>query len=63
MAKVAREAFGTRFKRHVVDQHTSIARAIENGDANAAGDLMHEHFEYPRPLYTKAWREAVRRTV
>jgi len=61
MANVARDTFGTRFNRGVADQHTAIARAIETGDASAAGDLMHEHLEYLRPAYTKAWRAAVKR--
>jgi DNA-binding FadR family transcriptional regulator len=55
MKNVARSTFGTSFNRQVSDQHTSIASAIEAGEATSAGDLMHEHLEFLRPVYEKAW--------
>jgi DNA-binding FadR family transcriptional regulator len=55
MKNVARSTFGTKFNQRVSDQHTSIASAIEAGDAATAGALMHEHLEFLRPVYEKAW--------
>ena len=39
--------------------HGRIAEAVEAGDAEAAGEQMHDHLEYLRPYYEKAWRHAV----
>ena len=58
MKNVARSTFGTSFNRQVSDQHSSIAKAIEDGEVVSAGDLMHEHLEFLRPVYEKAWTKS-----
>ena len=57
-------ALGTReqFHRSINDHHRSIVAAIEARDEDAAGGEMHDHVEYLRPYYEKAWREVRRRT-
>ena len=51
-----RTNLGARFHRTINAHHRSIAAAIEVGDADAAGDEMHDHVEFLRPFYEKAWR-------
>jgi DNA-binding FadR family transcriptional regulator len=53
---LARSKLGARFHRAINDQHRSIAAAIADGDAEAAGGEMHEHLEFLRPYYEQAWR-------
>lgn len=60
MANVARGTFGTKFNKYVSEQHAGITRAIEAGAEGAAGDLMHEHLEFLRPVYAKAWQKTLR---
>jgi DNA-binding FadR family transcriptional regulator len=61
MANVARGTFGTKFNKYVSDQHAGITRAIAAGESASAGDLMHEHREFLRPVYEKAWHRTTRR--
>lgn len=57
---LARSRLGSRFHRAINDHHRSILAAIEARDEDAAGGEMHDHVEYLRPYYEKAWREARR---
>lgn len=59
--RLARSKLGTRFHRAINAHHRSIAAAIEARDEDAAGGEMHDHVEYLRPYYEKAWREVRRR--
>ena len=54
--RLVRTNLGARFHRTINGHHRSIAAAIEAGDADAAGDEMHDHVEFLRPFYEKAWR-------
>jgi DNA-binding GntR family transcriptional regulator len=58
---LARSKLGARFHRAINDHHRSIVAAIEARDEDAAGGEMHDHVEYLRPYYEKAWREVRRR--
>lgn len=55
---LSRSRLGRRFHRAINDHHRSIVAAIEAQDEDAAGGEMHDHVEYLRPYYEKAWREA-----
>ena len=55
--RLARSKLGARFHRTINDHHRSIAAAIEAGDEDAAGGEMHDHVEFLRPYYEKAWRD------
>ena len=55
---LARSKLGARFHRAINEHHRAIAAAIEAGDADAAGGEMHDHLEYLRPYYERAWRSA-----
>jgi DNA-binding FadR family transcriptional regulator len=59
--RLARSKLGARFHRAINDHHRSIVAAIEARDEDAAAGEMHDHVEYLRPYYEKAWREARRR--
>jgi DNA-binding FadR family transcriptional regulator len=54
--RLVRSNLGVRFHKTINAHHRSIAAAIEAGDADAAGGEMHEHVEFLRPFYEKAWR-------
>ncbi len=58
---LARSKLGAGFHRSINDHHRSIVAAIEARDEDAAGGEMHDHVEYLRPYYEKAWREVRRR--
>lgn len=55
--RLARSRLGVGFHRTVNDHHRSITAAIEAGDEDAAGGEMHDHLEFLRPYYEKAWRD------
>jgi DNA-binding FadR family transcriptional regulator len=55
--RLVRSTLGARFHRTINAHHRSIAAAIEAGDADAAGGEMHDHVEFLRPFYEKAWRD------
>jgi DNA-binding FadR family transcriptional regulator len=55
--RLVRSNLGVRFHRTINAHHRSIAAAIEAGDADAAGGEMHDHVEFLRPFYEKAWRD------
>jgi len=55
--RLVRSNLGARFHRTINAHHRSIAAAIEAGDEDAAGGEMHDHVEYLRPFYEKAWRD------
>ena len=59
--RLVRSNLGVRFHRTINAHHRSIAAAIEAGDEDAAGDEMHDHVEFLRPFYEKAWRDLRRR--
>jgi DNA-binding FadR family transcriptional regulator len=59
--RLARSKLGRRFHRAINDHHRSIVAAIEAQDEDAAGGEMHDHVEFLRPYYEKAWREGRRR--
>jgi len=54
---LARSKLGRRFHRAINDHHRSIASAIDARDEDAAAGEMHDHVEFLRPYYEKAWRE------
>ena len=54
---LARSRLGRRFHRAINDHHRSIVAAIEARDEDTAGGEMHDHVEFLRPYYEKAWRE------
>ena len=55
--RLVRSNLGARFHRTINAHHRSITAAIEGGDADAAGGEMHDHVEFLRPFYEKAWRD------
>ncbi len=55
---LARSALGEEFHRAINAHHVEIAEAIDRGDGDAAGDLMHEHLTYLRPYYERVWPHA-----
>jgi GntR family transcriptional repressor for pyruvate dehydrogenase complex len=55
--RLVRSHLGVRFHRTINAHHRSIAAAIEAGDGDTAGDEMHDHVEFLRPFYEKAWRD------
>ena len=59
--RLVRSTLGVRFHRTINAHHRSIAAAIEAGDADAAGGEMHDHVEFLRPFYEKAWRDLRKR--
>ncbi len=54
--RLVRSNLGQRFHRTINAHHRTITAAIESGDADAAGLEMHDHIEFLRPYYVKAWR-------
>jgi DNA-binding FadR family transcriptional regulator len=46
-----RSSLGAGFHEAVREHHHEIARAIERGEQESAGELMHQHLEYLRPTY------------
>jgi DNA-binding FadR family transcriptional regulator len=56
-----RTSLGARFHQAVRSQHREIADAIDKGDGDLAGTLMHDHLEYLRPTYEKLWERSRRR--
>ena len=59
--RLVRSNLGARFHRTINTHHRSIAAAIGAGDADAAGGEMHDHVEFLRPFYEKAWRDLRKR--
>jgi GntR family transcriptional repressor for pyruvate dehydrogenase complex len=59
--RLVRSNLGARFHRTINAHHRSIADAIEAGDEDAAGGEMHDHIEFLRPFYEKAWRDLRKR--
>jgi DNA-binding FadR family transcriptional regulator len=59
--RLVRSTLGVRFQRTINAHHRSIAAAIEAGNEDAAGGEMHDHVEFLRPFYEKAWRELSKR--
>jgi len=59
--RLVRSHLGPRFHRTINAHHRSIAAAIEAGDDDAAGGEMHDHVEFLRPFYEKAWRDLKKR--
>jgi DNA-binding FadR family transcriptional regulator len=60
--RLVRSTLGRRFHRAINTHHRSIAAAIEAGDEDAAAAEMHDHVEYLRPFYERAWRDLRGRT-
>jgi GntR family transcriptional repressor for pyruvate dehydrogenase complex len=56
---LARSSLGRSFHLSINEHHRRIFAAIEAGDADAAAAEMHEHLEYLRPAYERAWRHSV----
>lgn len=56
-----RSTLGRRFLNQVIADHRRIAAAIAAGDADAAESEMHDHLEFLRPAYRRAWKEASER--
>ncbi len=52
-----RTSLTSRFFQTIRDQHHEIAGAIEAGDSDTAGELMHSHLEYLRPTYETLSRD------
>jgi len=57
---LSRWQLGRGFHRAINEHHRSVADAIEGADEAAAGEQMHEHLQYLRPYYERAWRAAGR---
>jgi DNA-binding FadR family transcriptional regulator len=55
-----RSTLGKTFHTRINQDHRAIAAAVQAGDEAAAGELMHEHLEWLRPMYERAWRYAKR---
>jgi len=55
--RLSRSRLGQRFHRSINDHHREIAAAIESGEEQAAGELMHDHLAFLRPYYEQAWRD------
>ena len=55
--RLVRSSLGSRFHRTINAHHRAIVAAIAAGDEDAAGLAMHDHVEYLRPFYEKAWRD------
>jgi DNA-binding FadR family transcriptional regulator len=55
-----RSTLGKTFHRRVNEDHRAIAAAVQAGDEAAAGEQMHEHLAFLRPMYERAWRFAKR---
>jgi DNA-binding FadR family transcriptional regulator len=55
---LSRSALDDDFHDAIADQHRLIAEAIEQGDPAAAAAQMHDHLDYLRPYYERAWRFA-----
>jgi GntR family transcriptional repressor for pyruvate dehydrogenase complex len=51
-----RSTLGEDFHQCVNRDHLAILAALEHGDAEEAALQMHEHLEYLRPMYERAWR-------
>ena len=60
MTGFTRTSLGTRFHQGVRRQHREIADAIDKGDPDLAGDLMHDHLEFLRPNYERLWEQTKR---
>jgi DNA-binding FadR family transcriptional regulator len=60
---LSRSRLGREWHRSINQHHRSIAAAIEAGDKEAAGGEMHDHLQYLRPFYEKAWRTVRRARV
>jgi GntR family transcriptional regulator, transcriptional repressor for pyruvate dehydrogenase complex len=53
-----RSTLGRRFHRRVNEDHRALLDFIEGGDPAGAGELMHEHLGFLRPMYEKGWRSS-----
>lgn len=51
-----RSTLGRRFHQRVNADHRALVATVEAGDERAAAELMHDHLEFLRPMYEKAWR-------
>jgi DNA-binding FadR family transcriptional regulator len=60
---LSRSKLGREWHRAINHHHRSIAAAIEAGDDDAAAGEMHDHLQYLRPFYEKAWRTVRRARV
>jgi DNA-binding FadR family transcriptional regulator len=54
---LARSRLGRKFHGAINEHHREIVGAIETGNARAARQQMHEHLEFLRPYYERAWRD------
>jgi GntR family transcriptional repressor for pyruvate dehydrogenase complex len=59
--RLVRSSLGRRFHRTINAHHRAILEAIAAGDEAVAGEQMHDHVEYLRPFYEKAWRDLKKR--
>ena len=57
---LSRSRLGRDYHRAINEHHRAVADAIEAGDEVAAGEQMHDHLEFLRPYYERAWRAAAR---
>jgi DNA-binding FadR family transcriptional regulator len=60
-SSLARSTLGRRFHTAIHEHHHRIIEAVEAGDGDAAGAEMHDHLQFLRPFYEKAWRQSVPR--
>lgn len=54
--RLVRETLGTDFHATLNHQHRDIAEAVEQGNSDRAGELMHAHLQWLRPQHEKVWR-------
>lgn len=57
---LARSTLDANWHRSINIHHRDILEAIRSGDSAHSSRLMHEHLEFLRPHYERAWRKVVR---
>jgi DNA-binding FadR family transcriptional regulator len=60
-ANLARSVLGRRFHTAIHAHHHRIIEAVEAADPDAAGSEMHDHLQFLRPFYEKAWKQSAPR--
>lgn len=60
-ASLARSTLGRRFHTSIHVHHHRIIEAVEAADPESAAAEMHDHLQFLRPFYEKAWKQAAPR--
>ncbi len=56
-SNLARSSLGRDFHKAIHDHHRLILEAIRERDADGAASEMHDHLEFLRPFYERAWKQ------